>query len=103
MNHALIKAKMDKFFQEVDPNYLVKRLEEMGYAFKTETVVHYSGVSPVQVHSVHYGPKTKSKRHWYQRKEPVTKKVTSESPGSFFCLALHHERVSSDVCSFLIC
>lgn len=33
MNTALLKAKMDKFFAEVSPEYLVKEFEKMGYTF----------------------------------------------------------------------
>lgn len=33
MNHELLKQKMDKFFNETSPEYLVSRFEKLGYSF----------------------------------------------------------------------
>ena len=90
MNTTLLKAKMDKFFAEVSPEYLVKEFEKMGYTFidsdiNWEPPKNYNLVTD-GCESVGDGILTRIFRS--RKKMNSAKKLTSEYPGSFFCFKL---------------
>jgi hypothetical protein len=90
MNTALLKAKMDKFFAEVSPEYLVKEFENMGYTFidsdiNWEPPQNYNLITS----NCEQGDVGFINRIFRSRKKMnPAKKLTSEYPGSFFCLKL---------------
>ncbi|MCC6185670.1 MAG: hypothetical protein IT256_00815 [Chitinophagaceae bacterium] len=90
MNTALLKAKMDKFFADVSPEYLVKEFEKMGYTFidsdiNWEPPKNYNFVTN-NCESIDDGILTRIFRS--RKKMNPSKKLTSEYPGSFFYLKL---------------
>jgi len=91
MNIELLKAKIDTFFSQVSPEFLVEEFEKMGYSF-IETDIPWS-VMPQYKASVceTSEPPPFWKRMFTKEKhEKCKNKVTSEYPGSFFCLKLQY-------------
>jgi hypothetical protein len=102
MNTALLKAKMDKFFAEVSPEYLMKEFEKMGYTFIDSNInwvplKNYNLEEDICVSKSHGFFK-----RFFRNKKNINsrKKLTSEYPGSFFFLNLHYERIT---CSSIFC
>ena len=90
MNTALLKAKMDKFFAEVSPEYLVKEFEKMGYTF-IDSDVNWEQPENYNLITEHYelvenGILNRIFRS--KKRMNLAKKLTSDYPGSFFCLKL---------------
>lgn len=90
MNTALLKAKIDKFFAEVSPEYLVNEFEKLGYTF-IDTDINWESPESYNLvidncESVSNGILTKIFRSISKMKSE--KKLTSDYPGSFFYLKL---------------
>lgn len=88
MNAELLKSKMDIFFKKVSPEYLIDEFEKMGYTFidanvcwKTPNPYYYIVQSYTEEEAGFF-------QKFFQRKKDHVKKLTSEYPGSFFCLKI---------------
>lgn len=84
MNVQLLKSKMDSFFAEVSPEYLVSEFEKMGYSF-IECEIPWNKVPQYQAAICEF----EEKPSWWgifrsKDKKKCKNKATSDYPGSFF-------------------
>ena len=93
MNMELLKAKMNAFFANVSPEYLVEEFEKLGYEF-VESDIEWKYPNEYRLTSTTCGNCMSSDPTFFnrlfgnKRKNTHEKKLTSEFPGSFFCVSL---------------
>ncbi len=90
MNTALLKAKMEMFFANVNPSDLVEQFKKMGYVF-IDSDLSWESVKSYNIINEGCSEKIERKRFqriFHKKAKIKSKKLTSDYPGSFFCLRI---------------